>query len=237
MTAFHTHTLAPGHFLLSCDGHGEARWFDPSWRQQHAVQQGEALGRGNSQILRIGDTTVVLRHYLRGGIIARLNRDKYLWQGLKDTRPYRELTLLLKLRDMGLSVPNPVAGRVLRRGFWYTADIMTEYIADSLTLDQWLMSRQISMDLWQRIGATIATFHRAGLDHVDLNIRNILIDSHKQVYLIDFDRCQLRDPDSHWQHGNLERLSRSLYKLGHYTPWQWQQLMHGYRQPASLHRT
>jgi len=35
-----------------------------------------------------------------------------------------------------------------------------------------------------------------------------------ELYLIDFDRGRLRKPATAWQQGNLQRLRRSLVKLG-----------------------
>lgn len=61
-------------------------------------------------------------------------------------------------------------------------------------------------------GAMIRRFHRAGLDHVDLNARNILIDNRGGPWLIDLDRCRLRSP-GRWQRSNLARLERSLEKF------------------------
>jgi 3-deoxy-D-manno-octulosonic acid kinase len=58
----------------------------------------------------------------------------------------------------------------------------------------------------------IKRFHQAGLDHVDLNARNILIDPHDKPWLIDLDRCRLRSPGK-WQKENLARLQRSLMKF------------------------
>ncbi|HEY0197690.1 MAG TPA: lipopolysaccharide kinase InaA family protein, partial [Rhodanobacter sp.] len=34
------------------------------------------------------------------------------------------------------------------------------------------------------------------------------------LYLIDFDRGRMREPATGWQQGNLQRLRRSLLKLG-----------------------
>ena len=59
----------------------------------------------------------------------------------------------------------------------------------------------------------IARFHRAGLDHADLNAHNILFDDAGRGWLIDFDRGVLRIPATRWRERNLKRLLRSLLKL------------------------
>jgi 3-deoxy-D-manno-octulosonic acid kinase len=54
------------------------------------------------------------------------------------------------------------------------------------------------------------------------------------VHLIDFDRGCVREPGA-WRQGNLERLSRSLVKLGGPDPTSpaWQAFLAGYGDPRS----
>lgn len=58
----------------------------------------------------------------------------------------------------------------------------------------------------------IRRFHDHGLDHVDLNARNLLVDDSDRVWLIDLDRCRLRVPGK-WRESNLARLGRSLARF------------------------
>ena len=67
-------------------------------------------------------------------------------------------------------------------------------------------------DVRERVGQTIRRFHDVGLDHVDLNARNLLVGPQGEVFMIDLDRCRLRAP-GRWQAGNLARLERSLEKF------------------------
>ena len=91
-------------------------WFDPAeWRHAGAVAI-ETSGRGEVLIVAHGDETWVLRHYRRGGLVARFIDDHYLWPGAERTRAFREWRLLRKLRAAGLPVPNPVAAHVYRTG-------------------------------------------------------------------------------------------------------------------------
>jgi 3-deoxy-D-manno-octulosonic acid kinase len=66
---------------------------------------------------------------------------------------------------------------------------------------------------WEETGRLIARFHRAGLDHADLNAHNILFDGSGHGWLIDFDRGVIRIPATGWRERNLKRLLRSLVKL------------------------
>jgi 3-deoxy-D-manno-octulosonic acid kinase len=66
---------------------------------------------------------------------------------------------------------------------------------------------------WEETGRLVARFHRAGLDHADLNAHNILFGPTGQGWMIDFDRCRLRIPATPWRESNLSRLHRSLRKV------------------------
>ncbi|RZA25006.1 MAG: 3-deoxy-D-manno-octulosonic acid kinase, partial [Lysobacteraceae bacterium] len=66
---------------------------------------------------------------------------------------------------------------------------------------------------WEETGRLVARFHRAGLDHADLNAHNVLFNAQGKGWLIDFDRGALRIPATRWRENNLVRLQRSLLKL------------------------
>ena len=60
-----------------------------------------AGGRGTVAFVRDGERRWVLRHYRRGGLVARLLDDRYLWTGADRTRAFREWRLLRELRAAG----------------------------------------------------------------------------------------------------------------------------------------
>ncbi|WP_447956821.1 3-deoxy-D-manno-octulosonic acid kinase [Vreelandella sp. EE7] len=190
---------------------GPALFDGDQWRRQgHVV--GEAPGRGSSLFLRVGDEQWVLRPYRRGGLIARLSEKRYLWLGAERTRAFRELRLTAALYDQGLPVPRPIAAGVTRKGASYEAALITRRIPGARALASLLAENTASEALLESVGAMIKRFHLAGLDHVDLNARNILIDAQHTPWLIDLDRCRLR-PQGRWQASNLERLARSMAKF------------------------
>ncbi|MFC0267511.1 3-deoxy-D-manno-octulosonic acid kinase [Kushneria aurantia] len=199
--------LEPAHF--------SAAW----WRSRDAVS-GHAPGRGESLFVRPGAESGeewVLRHYRRGGLIAHLSEKRYVWCGERRSRPFAEYRLLAELAKQGLPVPAPVGACLWREGplgLCYQAALLTRRIAGARALAAWLERRagEQSAALLSACGAMIARFHRAGLDHIDLNARNILVDADEQPWLIDLDRCRLRPP-GRWQQRNLERLKRSLEKF------------------------
>lgn len=200
-----------------CDAKGSPRigpeLFEPDhWRTRGAVL-GEAPGRGSSVFIDPAglstDIAWVLRPYLRGGMAARVSHRHYLWTGLERTRAFREMRLIARLYQQQLPVPRPVAAAVTKQGLVWTGALITVRIPTARTLAEVVMKQDADTALFERVGGVIRHFHEAGLDHVDLNARNLLIDAQRQVWLIDLDRCRLRPP-GRWQSTNLARLGRSL---------------------------
>lgn len=211
------------------------RWFERDyWSRQDALHV-LAGGRGSVAVLDTPAGACVLRHYHRGGLIARLSADRYLWQGAARTRSFAEFRLLARLRAMGLPVPAPVASRYCRHGLLYTADLITARIADARTLAECLARGELDAALATEVGALVARFHRAGVWHADLNAHNLLV-APDGLHLIDFDRGALRRPAARWQAANLQRLRRSLLKEGagagnsaSFHEAVWQPLLRGYQ--------
>ena len=174
---------------------------------------GAAEGRGTTLFIQHGGEDIALRHYHRGGLVSRFLADEYLWTGLTRTRAWKEWHLLARLHEKGLPVPEPVAARVNHQGLIYTADIMTLRIPNAQPVSQILMQRSLTENIWQHIGTCIRRFHDQGVYHADLNANNILLDNEQQVFIIDFDRGELRKPANSWQQANIARLLRSLNKI------------------------
>jgi 3-deoxy-D-manno-octulosonic acid kinase len=203
------HTMLAGHLL------GETpmtAWFDAAqWRRGGAVAI-ETSGRGAALIVEHGSDTWVLRHYRRGGVVARFIDDHYLWLGAERTRAFREWRLLRKLRDAGLPVPNPVAAHVYRTGPIYTADIITSYLPDTRKLSWFIGQGRAPADCWRRVGAMIRAVHDHGVDHPDLTAHNVLLDGAGNTFLVDFDNAYFKAPGE-WRRLGLERMNRSLRKV------------------------
>ncbi len=210
--------------------------FDPESSHLQARMTRAAQGRGSAWFLdsaQPGGLALALRHYRRGGWVARWVQDRYLWLGEEATRCFRELRLLAHLEELGLPAARPVAALYERVGpCTYRAALLTVRITGGRPLSQqWA---QIDLPTWRCIGATVASLHAAGVCHADLNAHNLLIDSAGDVQLIDFDRGRLRQPGP-WRQGNLERLARSLAKVGGpgtESP-AWQALLSGYGAPRN----
>ncbi|MFY3431027.1 3-deoxy-D-manno-octulosonic acid kinase [Achromobacter mucicolens] len=150
----------------------------------------------------------VLRRYRRGGMIARISRDAYLWNGESRTRSFREYRLLAALRAQGLPVPAPLAAAYWRQGPIYRAAIVVERIPGVRPLAQ-----ALTEPLWQPVADAIVRMHRAGVWHADLNAFNILIGNDGRVWLIDFDRGTQGALSERQRQANLDRLRRSMRKV------------------------
>jgi 3-deoxy-D-manno-octulosonic acid kinase len=223
------------HWMLVAPELGEpvsAAWFDPAeWRRAGAVAL-ETSGRGQVLIVAHGSDTWVLRHYRRGGVVARFIDDHYLWLGAERTRAVREWRLLRKLRAAGLPVPNPVAAHVYRTGAIYMADIITSYLPGTQKLSWFIAQGRAPVDAWRRIGAMIRAVHDFGVDHPDLTAHNVLLDVAGKCFLVDFDNARMRPPGE-WRRLGLERFDRSLRKVAletgtEYDAAAWRELTAGY---------
>lgn len=191
----------------------DADWFAPDyWRERGALRM-QAGGRGGVQIIKTPAGEGVLRHYRRGGMVAKLLGDRYLWRGADATRCFAEFRLLAEIARLGLPGPAPLAARYTRHGLHYRADLITRRLLEVQTLAQCLAAGRLDAALAGAVGELVARFHRAGIWHADLNAHNVLV-GQAGLYLIDFDRGCLRAPGEGWRMANLARLRRSLLKLG-----------------------
>ena len=165
-----------------------------------------------------GCGNVVVRHAMRGGLLARTGSDLFF----PPTRGLRELVNSLRLRLTDVPTPDVVAvvsypaGTIFRR-----SDVATREIPDSHDLS--VVLREVTdsahrMSCLRASGRLLALMSRAGAHHPDLNARNILItwDSPEgaKAYALDVDRIRFHvSGDPMVGKANLARLERSLLKL------------------------
>ena len=208
--------------------------FDPQYWTARGELAAVSGGRGSAWFVGSAARPWVLRHYRRGGFMARLSQDRYQWSGEDRVRSFAEWRLLHYLSQRGLNVPKPVAAFYRRERWTYRCDLITERISPAQPLSAALETGALAEAIWRAVGAAVARLHRHGVDHADLNAHNILLDDSGVVSVIDFDRGQLRAPGA-WTSRNLARLRRSLQKIAaalpadRFTPPSWEALLAGYQ--------
>lgn len=163
-----------------------------------------------------GGERVVVRHTVRGGLVGRLVYDRFL----PPTRAARELAAAFRLRLSGVPTPEVVAvvtypaGAMLRR-----ADIATRYIgggADLGAVFSDVRNDDQRRPILDAVAMLLTRMNRAGAQHPDFNLRNILVTSAESGYVahvLDVDRVNFHLPgDPLVASANLDRLVRSLRK-------------------------
>lgn len=157
-----------------------------------------------------------VRHYRRGGAMAMHMADRYLRAGTP--RPFRELAASLAARARGIRTPAVVAGATYRDGVYYRCDLVTEWVPDAPTLAE-VLQREDGTRGWlvamAGAGELVRELARAGIFHVDLNARNILLARDGTRWVVDLDRARvLRGPSETAAERMAARLTRSIVKIG-----------------------
>lgn len=191
--------------------------FDPQAAAMNAIPVSQG-GRQAAWFVQGDFGEAVLRHYRRGGLMARVNRYHYWWTGAQATRAYAEFELLHYMAAAGLSVPEPLAASYTRQGLFYTASILVRRIPQVQTLVQVL-----SQGHHDAVAGAVLAMHQAGIWHADLNAYNILINHQGLVWLIDFDKGRHLSMTTARRTANLARLRRSLVKVAGEQGNQWWQ--------------
>jgi hypothetical protein len=160
---------------------------------------------------------VVVRHNMRGGWMAKINKDLFVLP----TRGFRELIASLRLRASGVSTPEVVAyvsypkNWILRR-----SDVATREITNGHDLSVALAKvtdhdhRVMVLDA---VAKLLRALTHAGAHHADLNLKNVLLTAGVgeglDAHVLDVDRVHFSSPGSPLvAKANLDRLIRSLRK-------------------------
>ena len=190
----------------------EAKHFSPRYWQQQKAIAGNSTGRATVWFIQQGDHGMLLRHYYRGGLVGKVNKDRFWREPEQQSRAIKEFDLLTQLVEKGLPVPKPIAARMIKTGlFSYRADILVEVIPGAVDVFRLLRERQLPAKQWHALGAVVRRMHDENVYHSDLNCHNLMLDDHDSPWIVDFDKCGFKE-NGQWKQENLARLKRSLLK-------------------------
>jgi 3-deoxy-D-manno-octulosonic acid kinase len=68
--------------------------FKPEYLDTNSLIKKTLVGRGKVYFFNWSKHLLALRNYYRGGLVAKLSRDSFIYTGVENTRCYQELALL-----------------------------------------------------------------------------------------------------------------------------------------------
>jgi 3-deoxy-D-manno-octulosonic acid kinase len=198
------------------------RLADPEARER-LFARAPVRGRGAAPSVAVNPAIdMVLRRYRHGGLLGSLTGSLYLGPG----RALAELQVAVRAEALGAPVPHvlclvlwPVLGP-----FW-SALIGTREergLQHLLELAQQLEPAQARAALAREVGQAVRRLHDAGVEHRDLQLRNVLAAPEpsagpRRIVVIDLDGARYhprRGVPVRLRAANLGRLTRSVIKNG-----------------------
>jgi 3-deoxy-D-manno-octulosonic acid kinase len=184
-------------------------------------QATDLVGRGVIFSSRLADgRRVLVRPYRHGGFFRRLTRDLF-WSW--PPRPFAELRATVEARSRGVPAAEILAAWVERRvGPFYRGWLVFRELEGAQDLWTAVLTRSFGAlgikPMLESAARSVAALHRRGVDHADLNLKNILVRRENEAfrsYIIDFDKARLHAPPlaRRKAKNNLSRLRRSMRKL------------------------
>ncbi len=174
--------------------------------------------RGGFRVAITDGLTLFVRFSRRGGLLACFNRDIYF--GLR-RRLMHEIAITAEARSRGIPVAE-VLGIIVEplvlgfeRGAMITRAMAGMTLWEFLQIENDPLVRTLVSEEARR---AVATMHRGGLCHADLNLHNLFVTRSGEqmtVVVLDLDKAQFFDAplDTKLQSQNLNRLRRSAKKL------------------------
>jgi 3-deoxy-D-manno-octulosonic acid kinase len=169
-------------------------------------------GRGEAYGVHVGAARAVVRHALRGGLLAPLLRDLYAGQ----PRFQHEIATAERLTREGIATPAVLAGIRYAAGPLHRADVATERM-DATDLAAILFGPtppdgDDRDEVLRAVGLLVRRLHAAGLVHPDLQLRNVLVTAPPRcAILLDVDTVRAA-ADAAARRANLARFFRSWAK-------------------------
>jgi 3-deoxy-D-manno-octulosonic acid kinase len=177
-------------------------------------------GRGTTPTVAVNpETQVILRRYRHGGLLAWLTGPLFLGP----SRALKELEITARAEALGAPVPHallvilwPVLGPLWSALIGTRMESQATDLLESLSNSRERVARQ---RLLREVGAAVRRLHDAGVEHRDLQLRNILVtrEETRRIVAVDLDRARFRRQgtlSASQRARNLGRLARSAVKAG-----------------------
>jgi len=179
------------------------------------VARSPASQRGRAALgaVELPDGRALVRPLTRGGLLGKVVQRR----SLDAERSLRELRVSVGAAQRGARVLEVLAAVTKPVGVGYEHAVVTREVPGAR--DLLAVLRQERGDVRRRAlaeaGEAIRLLHEAGVDHVDLNVKNVLFDAEGRALVIDLDRCTLGEAPAPWgvRRSNLARLLRSWTKV------------------------
>ncbi len=173
-------------------------------------------GRGSAPSIPLGSSSVVLRRYRHGGLLGRLTGALYLGP----ERALSELRVTARAEASGAPVPHvvclalwPVAGPLWSALIGTLEEREASDLLEVLEATDEAGSRR---GLARQVGGALRKLHDSGLEHRDLQLRNILaVGPSRRIVVVDLDKATFHTAGpvpAGRRADNLGRLFRSIIK-------------------------
>ena len=158
---------------------------------------------------------VVIRHARRGGLLAGIRGDRFVWPG----RAPWELEVSLRLQEAGVRTADVVAYALYEAGPGFCrCDVVTKRLPTGADFPHaWAEAQEAEREgLLIAVGSLLRDLRAAGARHADLNAKNLHMAREAgrwHAWVLDVDRVGFLSPN-HPDVGqqNFDRLERSIRK-------------------------
>jgi 3-deoxy-D-manno-octulosonic acid kinase len=141
--------------------------------------------RGRSP-LRFIEPDMVVRTLVHGGIFRYITGKNFI----SPNRTIRELEVSAYLASQGIPTPEILSVRLIKGWFFYSIDVVSRLVPDSTDLLVYFeKDREDCRELFRKAGILTRKIHELGVYHTDLHIKNILLDSMGDLWVLDLDKA------------------------------------------------
>lgn len=163
-------------------------------------------GRNITKVMEKDGFTLVVKNYKRITIANRI-----MYRFFRKSKAQRAYENALKLREMDISTPDPVAYIEKYKGIFLESSYFVSIYIDYLGVDDALASGRFdSKSLLTKFAQYLYRLHNKGVFHKDLNLANVMckeVDGKISFSLIDLNRLRFEKPSQKKRFRNLKFLN------------------------------